>query len=121
MKYKHRRHPKSYVAMEAARLNPIFTSLCGLQTRPQVTFERTTLKLLKKSKYVSPRLMGMAFRHKNWIWLSPNQDMNEVRDTLAHEFIHFRFPYLYHGSKFTDYVKRLLKGEQFKPYKPRKA
>ncbi len=119
MKYKHRREPKNYVYMEVLRLTPIYTELCHLALRPTITFDRTTLRTLRNRKYISPTLMGMAFRAKNWIWINPNHGVEEVRDTLAHEFIHFRFPYLYHGSQFKKQVRRLLDGNDLGTYRPK--
>ena len=48
-------------------------------------------------------------------------DTEQAKDTLAHEFIHLRFPYLSHGRKFEECQKRLESGEQFKPLKRKKA
>lgn len=66
--------------------------------------------------------MGHAYEKANLIWVSPNHETAEsVRDTLAHEFIHFRFPYLSHGLTFEAYKENLLKGEDLGEYKKRNA
>lgn len=112
--------------MEAARLNPIYSKLCGLETRPQVIFDKRIVKdLVPRFGYTTGRVTrswkwyGLAYNKANIIWLNPNLDIEECRKTLAHEFIHFRFPYLAHTKQFRLYVEKLLAGEQFKPYRPR--
>ena len=44
----------------------------------------------------------------------------ELRDTIAHELCHIRFPYLSHGSGLDKKIKQLMAGETFKPYQPKK-
>lgn len=120
MKYKHRREPKSYVAIAVRQLAPHYAKLCALSEVPLIVFNRTQAKDILKPQYKRLRsfgnkFYGVAYRKANLIWLNPNMDTEQAKSTLAHEFIHFRYPYLAHGRKFEEMIKRLQKGEQFKP------
>ena len=122
LKYTHRREPKSYVAVTVRQLTPRYSQLCSLPSAPLVVFNRTQAKDILKPQYkrlrsFGNRFYGVAYRKANLIWLNPNMDTEQAKDTLAHEFIHLRFPYLSHGEKFDEQIKRLRNGEQFKPYK----
>lgn len=120
MKYKFRREPKGYVAGVIRSLIPRFTQLCALSEMPLVVWNRQQAKDILKPQYRRLRsfgngTFGASYHKANLIWLNPNQDTEQAKDTLAHEFIHLRFPYLSHGRKFTEMITRLRKGEQFKP------
>jgi len=43
-----------------------------------------------------------------------------LENTIVHELIHLRFPYLSHGKRFNKLVRRGLAGKTFAPYKKRK-
>ena len=125
MKYRHRREPKSYVAMAVQQLTPRYAQLCSLPQVPLVVFNRTQAKDILKPVYkrlrsFGNRHYGVAYTKANLIWLNPNMDTEQAKSTLAHEFIHFRFPYLSHGRKFEEMIQRLQKGEHFKPLRKRK-
>lgn len=47
-------------------------------------------------------------------------DMEALKETMVHELIHVRFPYLAHGKRFDALVKRGCNGEGFDPYRPAK-
>jgi len=125
MKYKHRREPKGYVAAAIKLLIPRFTQLCSLPQMPLVVFNRQRAKDILKPQYKRLRSFGnkyygVAYKKANLIWLNPNMDTEQAKDTLAHEFVHLRFPYLSHGRKFTEMIKRLRSGEKFKPHREKK-
>lgn len=122
---KYRRKPKPYIEAGVLALVPAFTKLCGLKQQPLVVFERQAARDIGLRHYKRlrsfRRYLGVAYHKANMIWVNPNHEtIDGARHTLAHEFIHFRFPYLSHGSKFEEYTQRLLKGEQFDEYRPRK-
>jgi|GEM_PF-4970833 hypothetical protein len=122
---KFRRKPKPYIEAGVLSLVSAFTKLCGLQQAPLVVFERQAardigLRHYKRLRNFS-RAWGTSYHKANMIWISPNHEtIEEARHTLAHEFIHFRFPYLSHGVKFEAYIGSLLKGESLGAYRPRK-
>ena len=47
-------------------------------------------------------------------------DEKELENTIVHELIHHRFPYLSHGKRFNKLVRQGLKGKTFPPYRKRK-
>ncbi len=48
-------------------------------------------------------------------------DVKLLENTLVHELIHLRFPYLSHGRRFNKLVRQGLRGKIFPPYKKRKS
>lgn len=123
---KFRRKPKPYIEAGVLALVPRFSALCGLETKPLVVFERQSARAIGLRFYKRlrsfRRYLGVAYPKANMIWVNPNHEtIEEARHTLAHEFIHFRFPYLSHGAKFEEHTKALLAGHQFDKYRPRKA
>jgi hypothetical protein len=47
-------------------------------------------------------------------------DEKTLENTLVHELIHMRFPYLAHGKRFNKLVRQGLRGKSFLPYQKRK-
>ena len=43
-------------------------------------------------------------------------DEKTLENTIVHELIHMRFPYISHGKRFTKLVRRGLCGKIFTPY-----
>lgn len=114
--------------VEAAILSlvPSFTKLCGLDQKPLVVFNRQDAKVIASRHYKRLRTWrrynGIAFIKANLIWVSPNHEHVEpARNTLAHEFVHFRYPYLYHTKQFYEKVDLLLKGQSLGKYRSRKT
>jgi len=46
-------------------------------------------------------------------------DEKTLENTLVHELIHVRFPYLAHGKRFNKLVRQGLRGKIFLPYQKR--
>ena len=46
-------------------------------------------------------------------------DEKTLENTLVHELIHVRFPYLAHGKRFNKLVRQGLRGKKFLPYQKR--
>ena len=42
-----------------------------------------------------------------------------LENTIVHELIHMRFPYLAHGKRFNKLVRQGLRGKTFPPYRKR--
>ena len=123
---KFRRKPKPYIEATVFSLVPSFSKLCGLSPSPLVVFERQAARDIGLRHYKRlrsfRRYLGVAYHKANMIWINPNHETTDgVRHTLAHEFVHFRFPYLSHGDKFEGFTQQLLKGESLGVYKPRKV
>jgi predicted metal-dependent hydrolase len=46
-------------------------------------------------------------------------DEKNLEDTMVHELLHLRFPYLAHGKRFNKLVRQGLRGKTFLPYRKR--
>lgn len=71
---------------------------------------------------------GTAYLKHNTVFINVRKipDMRSLEDTIVHELVHMRFPYLSHGKRFEGLVRRGLRGERFGPYRrttrrPRRA
>ena len=54
----------------------------------------------------------------NLIFLNVKKILDEktLENTIVHELIHMRFPYLSHGKRFNKLVRQGLRGKTFEPY-----
>lgn len=64
---------------------------------------------------------GVAYLRHDLIFINTRKipDMKTLENTIVHELIHMRFPYLSHGKRFNKLVRQALKGKTFNPYKKR--
>ncbi len=64
---------------------------------------------------------GVSYLQHNLIFINVRKipDEKTLENTLVHELIHLRFPYLAHGKRFNKLVRQGLKGKTFLPYKKR--
>ena len=64
---------------------------------------------------------GISYLQHNLVFLNVRKipDEKTLENTLVHELIHMRFPYLAHGKRFNKLVRQGLKGKTFSPYKKR--
>ena len=67
------------------------------------------------------RYYGVSYIRHNTIFLNTRKmpDMQTLERTVVHELVHLRFPYLSHGRRFDDLVRRGLGGATFGPYRRR--
>jgi hypothetical protein len=65
---------------------------------------------------------GVSYMQHNLIFVNVRKmpDEKTLDNTIVHELIHIRFPYLSHGKRFTKLVRQGLAGKTFAPYKKRK-
>jgi len=65
---------------------------------------------------------GVAYLEHNSIFINVKKipDEKVLENTIVHELIHHRFPYLSHGKRFNKLVRLGLKCKTFSPYKKRK-
>ena len=47
-------------------------------------------------------------------------DEKTLDNTISHELVHLRFPYLSHGRRFNKLTRQVLRGKTFDPYQKRK-
>ena len=64
---------------------------------------------------------GVSYLQHNLVFINVRKipDEKTLENTIVHELIHMRFPYLAHGKRFNKLVRRGLKGKTFPPYKKR--
>lgn len=84
-----------------------------LQMPPELTAGRRT---------TAYKYYGVSYMRHNLIFINVKKipDTKSLDDTIAHELVHLRFPYLGHGRRFNKLVSQLIKGRKFAPYKKRK-
>jgi hypothetical protein len=65
---------------------------------------------------------GVSYMQHNLVFLNIRKlpDEKDLENTIVHELIHLRFPYLSHGKRFNRLVRQGLAGKTFAPYKKRK-
>lgn len=62
---------------------------------------------------------GVSYIEYNMIFINVRKIPNAkaLEETIVHELVHLRFPYLTHGKRFNRMVRRGLKGARFAPYR----
>ena len=94
---------------------------------PRVLF--TTKEVLEMPKEVTEgrrtsayKYYGVSYMLENLIFINVRKIPDEklMENTIVHELIHMRFPYLSHGRRFNKLIRQGLRGKTFPPYKKRK-
>ena len=89
----------------------------------------TTKEVLEMPKEITAgrrttayKYYGVSYMLHNLVFINVKKipDEKALDNTIAHELVHLRFPYLAHGKRFNKYVRQVLKGKTFPPYKKRK-
>ena len=64
---------------------------------------------------------GVSYMEHNMIFVNVRKtpDQKILENTIVHELIHLRFPYLSHGKRFNKLVRQGLRGRTFASYKKR--
>lgn len=67
------------------------------------------------------KYLGVSYLQNNLVFINVRKipDQKTLENTIVHELIHMRFPYLSHGRRFNKLVRRGLAGNTFKPYRKR--
>lgn len=67
------------------------------------------------------KYLGVSYMQHNMIFLNLKKipDDKTLENTIVHELMHLRFPYLSHGKRFNRLVRQGLAGKNFKPYRKR--
>jgi len=65
---------------------------------------------------------GVSYLHSKLVFINVRKipDEKTLENTIVHELIHVRFPYLAHGKRFNKLVRQGLKGKTFLPYRKRR-
>lgn len=64
---------------------------------------------------------GVSYMKHKTVFINVRKIPNKkvLENTIVHELIHLRFPYMSHGKRFNGLVRRGLKGARFAPYRRR--
>ena len=104
----------------------IYSNRFGIE-EPKVLL--TTKEVLNMPKEVTQgrrtsayKYLGVSYLQSNLIFINMRKISEEktLENTIVHELIHMRFPYLRHGKRFNKLVRHGLAGKTFAPYKKRK-
>lgn len=65
---------------------------------------------------------GVSYLQHNLIFINVRKipDEKTLENTIVHELVHMRFPYLSHGKRFNKLVRQGLQGKTFTAYQKRK-
>jgi hypothetical protein len=63
------------------------------------------------------KYLGVSYLQNNLVFINIKKipDDKTLENTIVHELIHMRFPYLSHGRRFTKLVRQGLVGKTFNP------
>ena len=90
-----------------------------LTTREVLDMPREMTEGARTSAY---KYLGLSYNKQSLIFLNIRKisDEKDLENTIVHELVHQRFPYLSHGRRFTKLVRQGLRGRKFPPYQKRK-
>jgi len=90
-----------------------------LTTREVLDMPREMTEGARTSAY---KYLGLSYNKQSLIFINVRKISNEkdLENTIVHELIHQRFPYLSHGKRFNKLVRQGLQGKKFLPYQKRK-
>ena len=90
-----------------------------LTTREVLDMPREITEGARTSAY---KYLGLSYNKQNLIFINVRKISNEkeLENTIVHELIHQRFPYLNHGKRFNKLVRQGLRLKRFPPYQKRK-
>ncbi len=90
-----------------------------LTTRDVLEMPRQMTRGRRSTAY---RYYGVAYLKSSMIFINIRKIPNEqvLDETIVHELIHMRFPYLSHGRRFNGLIRRARRGGVFLPYRKRR-
>lgn len=103
----------------------IYSVRFGIQEPRVVLSTREVLDLPKEitqgRRTSAYKYLGVSYLQHNLVFINIKKipDEKVLENTIVHELIHLRFPYLSHGRRFNRLVRRGLGGKNFKPYRKR--
>jgi hypothetical protein len=89
-----------------------------LSTKEVLDMPREMTEGRRTSAY---KYYGVSYLQHNLVFINVRKipDEKTLENTIVHELIHMRFPYLAHGKRFNKLVRQGLKGKSFLPYRKR--
>lgn len=105
------------VGVYAARLS-VAEPRVLLTTREVLDMPRELTAGRRTSAY---KYYGVSYLESNIVFINVRKIPSEriLVDTIAHEMVHVRFPYMSHGKRFDRLVADVVAGKRFAPYKRR--
>ena len=90
-----------------------------LTTREVLGMPREITEGARTSAY---KYLGLSYNKQSLIFINVRKisDEKDLENTIVHELIHQRFPYLSHGKRFNKLIRQGLRGKKFLPYQKRK-
>ena len=90
-----------------------------LTTREVLDMPKEITEGARTSAY---KYLGLSYNKQSLIFLNIRKisDEKDLENTIVHELVHQRFPYLSHGRRFNKLVRQGLRGRKFSPYQKRK-
>jgi hypothetical protein len=90
-----------------------------LTTREVLDMPKEMTEGARTSAY---KYLGLSYNKQSLIFINVRKisDEKDLENTIVHELIHQRFPYLGHGKRFNKLVRQGLRGKNFLPYQKRK-
>ena len=95
-------------------------------TEPKILL--TTKEVLEMPKEMTEgrrtsayKYYGVSYLQHDLVFINVRKipDEKTLENTLVHELIHLRFPYLAHGKRFNKLVRQGLRGKTFLSYRKR--
>ena len=89
-----------------------------LTTREVLDMPRSMTAGRRTSAY---KYYGVAYLESAMVFINVRKIPDDAMlvDTIAHELVHLRFPYLSHGRRFDRTVADVIAGRRFAPYRRR--
>ena len=90
-----------------------------LTTREVLDMPKEITEGARTSAY---KYLGLSYNKQSLIFINVRKisDEKDLVNTIVHELIHQRFPYLGHGKRINKLVRQGLRGKNFPPYQKRK-
>jgi hypothetical protein len=79
------------------------------------------IEMTKGRRTSAYKYYGVSYLQSNLVFINVRKIPDEkiLENTIVHELIHMRFPYLAHGRRFNKLVRQGIRGKTFLPYKQR--
>ena len=89
-----------------------------MTTREVLDLPRDVTQGRRTSAY---KYLGVSYLQHHLVFINIKKipDEKTLENTIVHELVHLRFPYLSHGKRFNRLVRKGLSGSGFRPYKKR--
>ena len=106
------------IGIYASRFS-IFEPKILLSTREVLDMPKEITEGARTSAY---KYLGLSYNNQSLIFINVRKISDEkiLENTIVHELIHQRFPYLSHGKRFNKLVRQGLCGKRFSAYQKRK-